>query len=199
MTEQRENRIFSYYYTENPITYNYYYTENMNYHDTYLTNINYHTYTNIRREYRRNSSGPMITHTRNRFVHNYENRIYNSSDELSQNIENLREIEQSREALRELFDSYSSELASAIVSLLNPEFDTNVNLNPNLNPNLNENLDEYLKPGDEYNESCSICIEECENGTTSKLSCGHHFHTTCVKEWLKRSRKCPLCRKTCKK
>lgn len=184
MNNQYENRIF-----------NYYYTENMNYNDIYLTTIDYTTYTNFRNSYRRNSSVP----TSNRFVHNYENRIYNSSDELSQNIENLREIEQSREALRELFDSYSSELASAIVSLLNPEFDTNVNLNPNLNPNLNENLDEYLKPGDEYNESCSICIEECENGTTSKLSCGHHFHTTCVKEWLKRSRKCPLCREACKK
>ena len=71
---------------------------------------------------------------------------------------------------------------------------------PNVTQNNNENIDEYLKSCDnECSETCSICIEGCNNETSSKLSCGHHFHTSCIKEWLKRSKKCPLCREVCKK
>jgi len=33
------------------------------------------------------------------------------------------------------------------------------------------------------------------NQTPKKLSCGHTFHTLCIKEWFKQSFTCPMCRK----
>lgn len=58
----------------------------------------------------------------------------------------------------------------------------------------------YLMPVDEQIEICAICLcNECEICDTSKLSCGHAFHTNCIKECLKRADKCPLCRRVCRK
>ncbi|PIA45617.1 hypothetical protein AQUCO_01600083v1 [Aquilegia coerulea] len=46
-------------------------------------------------------------------------------------------------------------------------------------------------------ESCTICqedyIEEEELGT---LNCGHEFHHTCIKQWLRRKNVCPVCKST---
>lgn len=39
---------------------------------------------------------------------------------------------------------------------------------------------------------CSICFEECP---TFELKCGHLFHKSCIKEWYKTNKTCPLCRK----
>lgn len=42
---------------------------------------------------------------------------------------------------------------------------------------------------------CSICREEYNVGDSkTKLQCQHEFHNKCIKEWLIRSNKCPLCR-----
>jgi hypothetical protein len=58
------------------------------------------------------------------------------------------------------------------------------------------NSERYLQNGDELIETCSICLDDVTDvETTSKLSCGHHFHTNCIKLCLERSRKCPLCRR----
>ena len=45
------------------------------------------------------------------------------------------------------------------------------------------------------NEECSICLTKT-NKPKCKTSCSHTFHVTCLKEWLKTSITCPLCRKT---
>lgn len=45
------------------------------------------------------------------------------------------------------------------------------------------------------NNECSICL--CKtNKPKCKTSCGHTFHISCLKEWLKSNVTCPLCRTT---
>jgi hypothetical protein len=41
---------------------------------------------------------------------------------------------------------------------------------------------------------CTICLSAYNEGEPiGKLSCRHHFHYTCVKNWLKVKKSCPLC------
>merc|ERR1719330_203836 len=44
--------------------------------------------------------------------------------------------------------------------------------------------------------SCSICLEEFENGEKLvKLPCSHYFHPDCINPWLtERQPTCPLCK-----
>eukprot|EP00931_Biecheleriopsis_adriatica_P022684 TRINITY_DN14510_c0_g2_i1.p1 TRINITY_DN14510_c0_g2~~TRINITY_DN14510_c0_g2_i1.p1 ORF type:complete len:383 (+),score=88.21 TRINITY_DN14510_c0_g2_i1:95-1150(+) len=47
------------------------------------------------------------------------------------------------------------------------------------------------------NESpeCSICLDDLVIGESAlRLPCGHLFHEECVKDWLKKSNECPVCR-----
>lgn len=50
------------------------------------------------------------------------------------------------------------------------------------------------------NTNCCICLEEIDNSQDITLNCGHSFHKSCLKEWLKTQQKnnndtnCPLCR-----
>jgi len=42
---------------------------------------------------------------------------------------------------------------------------------------------------------CTICLDEGTPQTRWRsLRCGHHFHEACLLEWLRRARRCPLCR-----
>lgn len=42
---------------------------------------------------------------------------------------------------------------------------------------------------------CTICLEDSTSGAPWRgLPCGHSFHQPCLLEWLRRSRRCPLCR-----
>lgn len=42
---------------------------------------------------------------------------------------------------------------------------------------------------------CTICLEELVEGETAlRIPCGHLFHEECVKDWLKKSNECPVCR-----
>ncbi|KAL9249171.1 putative E3 ubiquitin-protein ligase RHG1A [Drosera capensis] len=44
---------------------------------------------------------------------------------------------------------------------------------------------------------CSICQEEYETeDEMGKLSCGHVYHTQCIKQWLTRRNACPVCKLT---
>lgn len=43
---------------------------------------------------------------------------------------------------------------------------------------------------------CIICFDNIKNQNKITLSCNHTFHYNCIKTMImKRSRKCPLCRK----
>ena len=65
-------------------------------------------------------------------------------------------------------------------------------------PTDHEIISSYLTNSDEFIETCSICLDDISNiESTSKLSCGHHFHTNCIRLCLERNNKCPLCRKNC--
>lgn len=42
---------------------------------------------------------------------------------------------------------------------------------------------------------CSICLDEFSLGDPAlRIFCGHLFHEDCVKDWLKKSNECPVCR-----
>tara|TARA_Y100001972_G_scaffold82377_1_gene100268 strand:- start:302 stop:649 length:348 start_codon:yes stop_codon:yes gene_type:complete len=43
------------------------------------------------------------------------------------------------------------------------------------------------------NHECSICLTK-GNKAFCKTECGHYFHITCIKEWLKDNTTCPMCR-----
>eukprot|EP00929_Paragymnodinium_shiwhaense_P074815 TRINITY_DN38283_c0_g2_i1.p1 TRINITY_DN38283_c0_g2~~TRINITY_DN38283_c0_g2_i1.p1 ORF type:complete len:354 (+),score=99.66 TRINITY_DN38283_c0_g2_i1:182-1243(+) len=49
----------------------------------------------------------------------------------------------------------------------------------------------------EVNESteCSICLDELVVGQPAlRIPCGHLYHEDCVRDWLKKSNECPVCR-----
>ncbi len=48
---------------------------------------------------------------------------------------------------------------------------------------------------DELNEhTCVICLSELDAGElVGDIPCGHYFHKECLKSWLMRSNRCPLC------
>lgn len=42
---------------------------------------------------------------------------------------------------------------------------------------------------------CSICLDKLDKKNTVSLdNCNHMYHDKCIREWLKKSRLCPLCR-----
>lgn len=51
---------------------------------------------------------------------------------------------------------------------------------------------QFVKNEDEA--ACPICIEPFEEGeTVSKLSCGHTYKPQCIRDWLQKESRCPLC------
>lgn len=45
---------------------------------------------------------------------------------------------------------------------------------------------------------CAICLDDCESSDKIRTirACGHQFHSSCLRMWLMRRRKCPLCRRS---
>lgn len=42
---------------------------------------------------------------------------------------------------------------------------------------------------------CVICLEDFESGCSIRiLHCAHFFHSHCLRQWLSKSRQCPLCK-----
>ena len=46
--------------------------------------------------------------------------------------------------------------------------------------------------GTPINEECPICYEDSINWT---LPCGHGFHEACLREWMIRQKRCPVCKR----
>ena len=55
-----------------------------------------------------------------------------------------------------------------------------------------------LMCADGESDKCAICIESQHEHSHTRLDCGHCFHKTCITGWFKRSKTCPMCRKTMK-
>lgn len=48
--------------------------------------------------------------------------------------------------------------------------------------------------GEAAAESCAVCLcDYIAHDMLRRLPCGHHFHRRCADEWLRRSKRCPLC------
>ncbi|EYU39808.1 hypothetical protein MIMGU_mgv11b018976mg, partial [Erythranthe guttata] len=41
--------------------------------------------------------------------------------------------------------------------------------------------------------TCTVCLEGFSNEAYS-MPCGHYFHGDCIREWLRTSHTCPVCR-----
>lgn len=54
-------------------------------------------------------------------------------------------------------------------------------------------LDKYEVGVDRGGGGCSICLDELNDGAL-RMPCLHVFHDGCIKEWLRTSHYCPLCR-----
>lgn len=50
-----------------------------------------------------------------------------------------------------------------------------------------------LERVDAKSHKCSVCLTKGSK-VFCKTECGHYFHITCIKEWLKDNTTCPLCR-----
>ncbi|KAI5079679.1 hypothetical protein GOP47_0005158 [Adiantum capillus-veneris] len=45
-------------------------------------------------------------------------------------------------------------------------------------------------------DTCPTCLEGYDNANPKRsTSCGHHFHLSCILQWMERSTRCPICRK----
>ena len=51
------------------------------------------------------------------------------------------------------------------------------------------------RQGDTSEDSCSICMMEFEpRQRCNRLrGCNHEFHSECIKKWLSKEKKCPMC------
>eukprot|EP00474_Spongospora_subterranea_P009197 CRZ09655.1 hypothetical protein [Spongospora subterranea] len=46
----------------------------------------------------------------------------------------------------------------------------------------------------DLDDHCTICHEPLQTGQTKKLPCSHFFHLSCLRQWMKYRRTCPICR-----
>jgi hypothetical protein len=48
---------------------------------------------------------------------------------------------------------------------------------------------------DDSNKECAVCLDEHNiSDMACKLYCGHLYHMSCIKDWLKKQATCPVCR-----
>ncbi|XP_059459103.1 probable E3 ubiquitin-protein ligase RHB1A [Corylus avellana] len=56
------------------------------------------------------------------------------------------------------------------------------------------NLNEHNVSAAEEEDVCPICLEEYDAENPSLITrCEHHFHLSCILEWMERSDACPIC------
>lgn len=48
--------------------------------------------------------------------------------------------------------------------------------------------------GDASDDTCAVCLDDMMDGVkTRKLRCGHEFHTDCIRAWVTKANRCPVC------
>ena len=72
------------------------------------------------------------------------------------------------------------------------------NIENNIDNNISDLLEEIEITEDIINkariEECPICLEDYSfNNKICYLPCFHVFHSKCIKNWLNKSKNCPLC------
>ncbi|XP_040987301.1 probable E3 ubiquitin-protein ligase RHB1A isoform X2 [Juglans microcarpa x Juglans regia] len=56
------------------------------------------------------------------------------------------------------------------------------------------NLNELNISVAEEEDDCPICLEEYDSENPNTITrCEHHFHLSCILEWMERSNACPIC------
>ncbi|GIY60242.1 hypothetical protein CDAR_220871 [Caerostris darwini] len=51
--------------------------------------------------------------------------------------------------------------------------------------------EEAVAPSD---PKCSVCLDTSRRKNMKYLPCSHVFHRKCINRWLKKNRRCPICR-----
>ena len=69
---------------------------------------------------------------------------------------------------------------------------------PNLGNSINQLIEEVEITGKAFdkfeNKNCVICLENYSIGEKiCYLPCFHFFHSLCIKNWITKSKKCPMC------
>ncbi|XP_055962228.1 probable E3 ubiquitin-protein ligase RHB1A isoform X2 [Mercurialis annua] len=60
-------------------------------------------------------------------------------------------------------------------------------------PEISEASDNAVSASEEE-DACPICLEEYDSQNPRFLTkCEHHFHLSCILEWMERSDTCPIC------
>ena len=140
----------------------------------------------------------------NSYFVNYNYNPHNS--DIIESIDVLLEITDRDEFIDEYEEAQrmSIEAIDLTQQIINGEIElepinlTHQFINEQIRPMNEEIINSYLQNGDEFIETCSICLDDVVNiESISKLSCGHHFHTKCIRLCLERNVKCPLCRQYC--
>lgn len=55
-------------------------------------------------------------------------------------------------------------------------------------------LNEHNVSATEEEDACPICLEEYDTENPKLITkCDHHFHLSCILEWMERSDSCPIC------
>lgn len=74
-------------------------------------------------------------------------------------------------------------------------FDTHSCIENNIPTKITYDISEVANNDDHTDyKSCAICLEDYKNEEAlGELDCKHRFHFTCVKQWLEKNNRCPLC------
>ncbi|KAI8141591.1 hypothetical protein BJV82DRAFT_618356 [Fennellomyces sp. T-0311] len=71
--------------------------------------------------------------------------------------------------------------------------------NPNSSPHEEEPEFDTIEIPNEQDQVCAICLSTYDDGDIlCQLWCNHHFHRTCVHEWLVLNSRCPMCKRDCR-
>ena len=82
---------------------------------------------------------------------------------------------------------------------LDDDDDDNNNTNDHHDANDHHGVTSKVEDDDEHRPrpTCSICLCDVEDGeVVGELGCGHVIHKDCLKRWLQRNNRCPICQQT---